>query len=214
MIRQKFLFIVVLVVLSCLGASTLPASAEWVTDLYSGAALTQHEHATIQVEGVSVSEKLNFDSSFTLGARVAYWFESTPWLGLALDASVFNPDADLTVFPISALLMLRWPLLTSVEFPKGRLQPYAGIGPGLFISSIKVDLLPEVPAQFSDTSIDLGLDGRAGIAWLFAKNTAVFAEYRFTHVSPRFEDRPADLKTRVDVDLNTHHFLVGISFRF
>ena len=213
MTRQRALPMV-FAMLAWLVTAALPASAEWVTDVYLGAAITQKDDVTIQIEGLRASEKVNFDTSFTLGGRVAYWFESTPWLGLAIDASVYNPDADLTVFPISALLMLRWPLLTSVEFPKGRLQPYAGIGPGVFISTTKVDLRPEVPAEFSDTSIDLGLDARAGIAWLFAKNTAVFAEYRFTHVSPRFEDRPADLQTTVDVDLNTHHMLVGISFRF
>ena len=207
--------LVVLVgILAGLVTASPPASAEWVTDVYLGAAITQKEDVAIQIEGLRASEKVDFDTSFTLGARVAYWFESTPWLGLALDASFYNPDADLTVFPVSALLMFRWPLLTSVEFPKGRLQPYAGIGPGVFVSTTKVDLRPELPAEFSDTSIDLGLDARAGLAWLFAKNTAVFVEYRFTHVSPHFEDRPADLKTTVDVDLNTHHMLVGISFRF
>src|SRR3972149_5951715 len=213
MIRQKHLFLVVLALAGWF-VVTPPASAEWVTDIYLGAAITQKEDVAIQIEGLRAREKLHFDPPFTLGARVAYWFESAPWLGLALDASVYNPDADLTVFPVSALLMLRWPLLTSVEFPKGRLQPYAGIGPGVFVSTTKVDLRPELPAEFSDTSIDLGLDARAGLAWLFAKNTAVFVEYRFTHVSPHFEDRPADLKTTVDVDLNTHHMLVGISFRF
>ena len=215
MIRQRSLLIG-FGVLAWLVTAALPASAEWVTDLYLGAAITQKEDVTIKIAGVGASEKVNFDTSFTLGARVGYWFEGLPWLGLALDASFFNPDADLTVYPISPLLMLRWPLFTSTQFPKGQLQPYAGVGPGLFISTTKIDLRPELEATFSDTSIDFGLDVRAGLAWLFAKNTAFFVEYRFTHVRPSFEDHVgfANLRTTVETNLNTHHLLGGISFRF
>ena len=53
-----------------------------------------------------------------------------------------------------------------------------------------------------------------GLAWLITKNTAVFAEYRHTRVRPSFDDRPADLRTTVETDLNAHHLVGGISFRF
>src|SRR3972149_8193929 len=98
MIRQKHLFLVVLALAGWI-VVTPPASAEWVTDISLGAANHQKEDVAIQIEGLRASEKVDFDTSFTLGARVAYWFESAPWLGLAPRASVFNPDPDLTVLP-------------------------------------------------------------------------------------------------------------------
>ena len=213
MIRPKSLLIV-FGALACMVASTLPASAEWVTDIYLGAASTRDEDVTRRIAGVSVTEKEDFDTSFSLGVRVGYWFEAAPWLGLAVDASFYNPDADLTVFPVSPLLMLRWPLLTSPEFPKGRLQPYVGAGPGVFISTLKSDLRPVLEGTFSDTSVDLGLDMRAGLVWMFNKSTGLFAEYRFTHLSPSFADSPATTSVRIDTELNTHHLLAGFSFRF
>jgi hypothetical protein len=207
-------FCIAFVVLACVTAPPPPAAAEWFTDIYLGAATTMDEDVTVRISGVSVKKKGEFDAAFTLGVRGGYWFEAVPWLGLAVDASFFNPDADLTVFPVSALLMLRWPLLTSPEFSKGRLQPYLGVGPGVFVSALKSDLRPALEGTFSDTSVDLGLDVRAGLTWMFNKNTGLFAEYRFTHVSPRFSDSPADVSVRIDTELNSHHLLVGVSFRF
>src|SRR5919106_1131736 len=51
------------------------------------------------------------------------------------------------------------------------------LGPALFISDVEVDLQPE---SGSDTSLDIGLDARAGLGWRFDRNIGIFVEYRFT----------------------------------
>ena len=47
------------------------------------------------------------------------------------------------------------------------------------------------------------------------KNLAVFGEYRFTHVSPEFELRDANLNhTTLRTELDTHSALFGLSARW
>jgi opacity protein-like surface antigen len=90
--------------------------------------------------------------------------------------------------------------------PKGKVQPYVGAGPGLFITHASADLGEGV--HFSDTVADLGFDGRAGIAWKVAEKWGVFTEYRFTHVKTEF----SDLGISAETVLNTHYLLAGVRF--
>ena len=192
-----------------------PAAAEWFTDLYLGGTITQDADATVRVLGTSFTERADFGSDFTLGGRVGHYFERLPWLGWAFDASYYQLAEDLTVVPLSALLLLRWPLLPHQDVPKGRLQPYVGIGPGLFWSHATPDVMLDTQTErFSATSVDLGLDARAGFVWQFHKHTAIFWEYRFTHVNPTFTDDVSGVRTTTEAPLNTHHLQVGLSFRF
>jgi opacity protein-like surface antigen len=45
-------------------------------------------------------------------------------------------------------------------------------------------------------------------------NIAIFSEYRFTHVSPSFSFDTAGGTRNADITFNTHHVVVGVSFRF
>ena len=188
-------------------------------DIYFGASMPQDEdlHMRSSAFGVvagSTDANVNYDASFTSGARVGYWFKSRLWLGFAMDVSYFEMDSDkkdITLYPISTLLMLR--------LPKRRFQPYVGIGPALFVSKMKFTVdLSELSSggtgTFNDTSFDVGLDARAGLAVAWYGNTGIFAEYRFTHHSAEFDDTLAGVKVDVETDSNTHHLMVGISYRF
>lgn len=191
-----------------------PASAEWFGDLWAGGSRTQSEDLKVSILDVTVTDEVDYSNTFTVGLRVGYWFDSAPWLGLALDLSYFRPDPDVTVFPVSALLLLRVPLLTSEEFPSGRIQPYIGGGPAMFASSFAGDLGSDLGGRTSDTSFDIGLDARAGITFLFTPDFGIFFEYRMTRVSPEWNLRVLDMDATVKTDLNSHHVVGGITFRF
>lgn len=188
-------------------------------DVYFGASMPQDEdlHMRSSAFGVvaeSTDADVNYDASFTSGARVGYWSKSRLWLGFAMDVSYFKMDSDkkdITLYPISTLLMLR--------LPKRRFQPYVGIGPALFVSKMKFTVdLSELSSggtgTFDDTSFDVGLDTRAGLAVAWYRNTGIFAEYRFTHHSAEYNDTLAGVKVDIETDSNTHHLMVGISYRF
>jgi hypothetical protein len=205
---RRALVVIGSVVAVCVGLAAPIASAESFADLYLGAAITEI-----------------FDTSFTLGGRVGHYFERLPWLGLAFDASFWQPDAeltvnglgtlgeiDLTVVPLSALVFVRVPgLLPTAEVPRGRVQPYLALGPSLVISDADITFPPGVA---SDTSLDLGLDLRVGLGWRFTRTVGIFAEYRFSYVNSEFEDTVQGVQVSVDADLPTHHALVGVSLRF
>jgi hypothetical protein len=158
----------------------------------------------------------SFEDSITYGMRAGYWFGK--WAGLALDVFTFEPnldagdftqDADVRVIPISALLMLRWPLLASEEYPLGRLHPYIGGGPSLFLTKFEGDVnlavldfpITEVedppnsgnfilhtniePAgEFSSKNVDPGLELLVGLDFQILPFVGVFGEYRYTLAEP------------------------------
>jgi opacity protein-like surface antigen len=173
------------------------STAEWYADLYFGEASTQSADVDVEISSSSLgfmrqyttTKKVGFDDSFTFGGRVGYYFESLPWAGFALDLSYFQADGknvDNDIVQLSLLLMLRWPLFKSENFPKGKLQPYAGVGPGYFFTNSRVNFRPALQDSVSGSSGEIGLDVRAGLAWQFHKHWAIFGEYRYTDVKIDF----------------------------
>jgi hypothetical protein len=163
----------------------------------------------------------SFEDSITYGVRAGYWFGK--WAGLALDVFTFEPnldaqdftqDADVRVTPISLLLMLRWPLLASEKYPLGRLHPYIGGGPSLFLTKFDGDVnlavldfpITEVedppdtftfhaniePAgEFSSKNVDPGLELLVGLDFQILPFVGVFGEYRYTLAEPVWSDTVA-----------------------
>jgi opacity protein-like surface antigen len=211
------------------------ARAEGFVDFRLGGAVTQDTDSTAKIGPANGMPEMVFDVPFefesgvSVGIRGGYWLDSVPWLGFAFDLSYFDPDEDaaeplkLDVFPIVGLLMLRYPLLKSAAYPVGRLQPYAGIGPGAFVTTAKVDLESAgAPEDFKDTNVNVGLDARVGVNFHFTGSNwpgslATFLEYRFTHFEPSdFKDNIAGvLPMEAELDqLDTHHIVMGVGWYF
>jgi len=198
------------------------ARAELFADLYLGPAIT--EDTAVKVERFfpteNASEEIGFNTSFTFGGRIGYWFDLFPYLGVSTDLFHFQAEAgkvDFSIIPWSTLLMLRWPLLTNHEFPNGEIQPYLGIGPSLIFYKMSIDYRPTISETISEWSFEDGWDVRAGLFWKFYKNCGIFGEYRYTHYSIDHEERSFftnEVIQKVETTLDTHHFLMGISFRF
>jgi len=200
--KFNLLLTILALVLSLPGSSM----AEGFSDLYLGMAFTEDENVTIAQETGTFTGEIDFDKEIVLGYRIGYWFERLPWMGISLEVSYFEPgvdrDNDLTIIPITPLLMLRVPLLKSAQYPTGEWQPYVAIGPGIFYSRIDI-------GAYDDTQWDVGLDVRAGLKKMFSSNFGVLVEYRYTTFSPEFDDPIVD-----DFEIETHHAVIGISVNF
>ena len=210
MCRLRLVLVAALVALAVTVSAPALARAETFLELYGGGAFPLDSDTTISGPGFVLIGESSYKESFVVGGRGGYYFEGgVPWLGLALDVSYFKADIDLPsgaeneVVPVSLLLMLRAPLVQSPAFPRGRLQPYVGIGPSFVYSKSK-------DGTASDTSFDLGFDFRMGLAWMLTKNVGLFGEYRFSYVQPDY-----DLNgEHVEPDFSVNHLAVGLTFRF
>lgn len=166
-----------------------------------------------------------YEDSITFGLRGGYWIDPFDYFGLALDISYFRPDLDhvegfdvgnnfdVHVVPISLLAMLRVPIFRSDSHPHGVLQPYAGVGPGVFLTVADAD----IPGfdNYAAFAADVGLDFVSGLNVQITELIAVFAEYRYTNFKAKLND---DLDVvddvKLDLDLETHHVTMGIGFHF
>jgi len=104
-------------------------------------------------------------------------------------------------------------LLESPQHPNGQLQLYTGVGPGIFITDTKAELLSGA-GEVTKSGVNVGVDFRAGVAYEFTPNWAVFTEYRFTYYSVDAEGRIEDQKTKVEANFDDHSVLLGIRYRF
>lgn len=104
-------------------------------------------------------------------------------VGINTTAQLHAIDFSITAIAFD-IVRLRWPLLTSAEFPKGQLQPHFTVGPALFLTQTK-DTSNFTPGNQSVTDTTVGVKVGAGVAWELLQHLALFGEYRFTHFSPQ-----------------------------
>jgi len=214
--NETKLLVALVSVCSVLGFTATRARAEAFVDLSAGVALTRDAAVTVKSAGKSQDLPGDWRTSVTAGGRFGYWFDALPWLGVAGTVSYYQPDVrvgspgvsrnDLTIIPLTAMIMARSSWMVSSEFPHGRMQPYAGVGPGVFIAQFS--------KGYSDTSTDVGVDFRPGVLFLFTPHVGVFTEYRFTHVTPNFKDRVGNQDVYRETAIDDHQILGGVSFHF
>lgn len=224
--------LIIILTLSILSFNPKLVTAGIFVDLYAGGSFSADEDLSILVPGKRTTEGIDFRNSFTIGYRLGYWFKGFSRAGLALEASHFKQDihtqniknGHMRITPISGLLMFRIPLVKGDKYPKGEFLFYGGIGPGIFLSSIKYEIanssipgmlgIPGLSGNYSDRSVDIGLDIRAGITKMIRENISLFCEYRYTSVNPDFEEDVWGNKVKIETELKTNHVLIGFSYHY
>jgi opacity protein-like surface antigen len=227
-LRKRETAVMALVAVALLAVLALPtsASAEGFADIFLGASMTTKGDVDVDLDGASATdENQDYKTSVLLGGRAGYWWGL---FGVNLDVSWFQPDFDPDEFTVSGPFnagvktsldvvgiglnaMLRLPLLKGGNVPAGRLQPYIFAGPTLFISILdaEVSALGRTTSE-TDTTTSLGATAGGGLTFMFTPGIGAFAEYRFTYNKREFE--VGGLK--IEPELNTHHLLAGVTFRF
>lgn len=228
--------------LALLFTAATPVFAEGFADLYGGVSHTPRSDLTFVVRPAGRSSDHTFrdvkwDPSVVFGARAGYWLEAAPWYGVALDVFRFNAniptqtenstivgvsgpatlgaiDIAVTVIALD-LARLRYPMMVSSEYSKGRLQPYLTAGPALFRIKATNKGNGELTSQ-PGTDSAIGYKLGAGLSWQLTKVAALFGEYRYTHVraEPVLDSSLSSLRVPLQFDLNTHHLVAGASFSF
>jgi len=80
------------------------------------------------------------------------------------------------------------PLNLMFRYPGRRLQPYIGVGPAIFLASIKDPSISQ--GEDSQSSTRVGLNALVGVRYYFTRHFAAFAEAKFNYVRFSFEENP------------------------
>ena len=208
---------------------------------------------TLAARGVSLTT--NVRDSAVFGGKIGYWFDFFPFVGAELDISTFSPDItvpsqrlgntgfnigpfqgsvpvgnafkfNVSVVDIGVDIMGRYPLLKGPSFPRGRLQPYIGVGPALFITSIE-DTRPDsnVNSLGSKTLTFGGFQVLGGVKFFLLKNLSLFAEYKFTYFTADLSGVPrggtnqasggvANFSLSATQNIDASHFYGGLAYHF
>ena len=80
------------------------------------------------------------------------------------------------------------PLNLMFRYPGNRLQPYIGIGPGIFIARIKDPSVTQ--GDNSQSSTKLGLNALIGVRYFLTRHVSAFAEGKYNYVRFNFAENP------------------------
>ena len=195
---------------------------------------------------------LTFDSSVVFGGKAGYFFRQDVLggnVGAELDVYHFEPDfgaqtvrfagtfagvtgdistrlqsANIDVTAVTVNFVYRYHLLSKPEYPRGRLQPYVGVGAGAFIASLETRTSTfDANKEIRDTDVRPGFQALGGARFFLMPNIALFAEYKFIQTetfSFKFKESgtisgfPVTETARDRADLTSHLFYGGIAFHW
>ena len=199
-----------------------------------------------------LARDLSFDTSVVFGAKAGYFFDR-PLLGgnvgAELDVYHFRPNVDeqqvrftgllvgvngdtrttlpatnIEVTAVTLNLLYRFGLAADSQYPRGRFQPYLGVGGGAFIARLATTTSPfDSNKDIADTDVQPGLQALAGGRWFLTRNIALFAEYKFLQTptfSFNFKESgtisgfPVTETARDRADLTSHLFYGGLGFHW
>jgi len=222
-------------ILSCalVLASSSDARAEIFGDVYLGAAFTSDPGYTLNglplPPALTCLQECSSAKSPGGGLRVGYWFDRLSWLGVAGDVSSFvgawgiESPISVTAVPVSALVLVRLQLAKTEALPDGRFQPYIAVGPALMTTLATLTTGSNNPAfsptvgalrSVSDTSFDVGVDGRFGARILASDFVSFFLEYRYTRATPSWALGTPAAPAQFATTLSTSHFSLGLGLHF
>jgi opacity protein-like surface antigen len=108
--------------------------------------------------------------------------------------------------------VITWaPVNVMFRYHKTRLQPYIGIGPGIFFARIKD---PSVTSGDNTQSSNwrIGVNAQAGLRYYITRHWTMFGEYKFNYA--RFDYKNTPNLFGFKADYTAHIVALGLSYHF
>jgi opacity protein-like surface antigen len=234
----------VLIAIAAVMLSAGRGHAEWLGAIFAGASVTNDHNVVIHdtVVGRGIYRDTEFGTSLGYGGRFGRYFDTVPYVGLAVDFFKYTPNIppqavrgdgcfiaggcfsgaetrtgriDIDTTTLSLDLMLRLPLFKTENEPRGVVQPYLAVGAPIFFTNVTPRSTRQFRNQEEQSDVSIGYKAAAGISVRVYKNLDVLGEYRYTHTSVDVDLRDSSLaRTRLQTELNTHSFLIGLGVRW
>lgn len=205
---------------------TLPVQAEMYVAGQAGISIP---NKFSNVEGVdslagATFSDLSLQNSVIYGAKLGYYFDSMKWLGV--ETEVFNSTPHLKQQDVTASVgaasatanlpgqyvrVLNWaPINIVVRYQIGQLEPYAGIGMGVFFANLK-----DGASEESSSSTEVGLNTQLGLRYLVTKNVSVFGEWKYNRANFNFsESSPTQATGGFKGDYSANILAFGVGYHF
>jgi opacity protein-like surface antigen len=199
---------------------TSKAQAEWYVGAYGGFADPgAFSNATFSSPtlggGVNAARVLDLelDNSGVFGAKVGYFFDTRPWLGLETEVYTLTPDVKqqtivggtpgkvfADALPATPLRLTPWVVNIIIRSPSMSdvFQPYGGMGYGLFFATSS--------QGGQSNTINPGLNLFAGARYVLTSKWALFGEFKFNNSTIRFSDFKGDYDSKI--------FVFGVMWHF
>lgn len=175
------------------------------------------------LQGGTISDQ-SLQTSILYGGKIGHYFKAVPWLGI--EAEVYNTTPHIkqqvitfsgpsgpvgqAEFPgLNFRVLTVAPLNVTLRYHKSRLQPYVGVGPGIFLARIRE---PGLTSDDTQSSTSLGLNAYAGARFYITRHLTVFGEGKFNHVRFSFPENPNFFG--FDATYNMFHASFGLSVHF
>jgi opacity protein-like surface antigen len=198
--------------------ATSPGSGLFNGDVTSTSAVIANPPGTVTIpNGTTVSDQ-SLKTSLLLGGKIGHYFSKARWLGLEAEMFYSTPhikqqnitlrsgtpftftpsgggpsiplgNESTTEVPGSNFHVLTIaPLNFVFRYPGYRLQPYVGVGPGIFIARIKDPSITQ--GDNSQSSTQFGLNSFIGVRYYLTRHVSAFAEGKYNYVRFHFSENP------------------------
>jgi opacity protein-like surface antigen len=208
--------------------TTLP---EW--SLIPGNRLTNVELTQFSPAGTLSDRELS--RSIVGGVRLGYFFPRVPWLGVETEAFYTTPhikqqNTRITIPPGAIFQgtpvqggsaegvltgdhfrVITWaPVNVMLRYHKTRLQPYAGVGLGVFFARINTTV---VGFEGSQSSTSIGLNAKAGLEFYITRHLSLFAEWKYNKSSFTFDPNSSGA-AGLETNYQVHFATGGLNYHF
>ena len=213
----------------CLVLSGSQADAEMYSAVQMGASIPSsfsNIEGMGRNEGTAVSN-LSLANSFMLGLKFGYYLDSLKWLGF--EAELFNSNPHIkqqtatasnatgsvtgTVPGTSLRVLNLAPVNVVVRYQMGSLEPYAGVGMGIFMTNLK-----DGATGISSSNSAIGLNTQLGLRYRVNENVSLFGEWKYNraHLNfPGFTAVPAQSTGGgYKGDYSAHILAFGVAYHF
>jgi opacity protein-like surface antigen len=204
-----------------------------------GTSVIGHSLTDVELNDFSPSGSMSdreLSRSILLGGKVGYYFTGVRWFGLETEVFYTTPHIEqqntrITVQPGSILQgfgpvsggtaegvlsgdhfrVINWvPVNVMFRYHKMRLQPYVGVGMGVFFARVHTTA---AGFEGSQGDITVGLNAKAGLEYHITKHLSAFGEWKYNRASFSFDSNSSGA-FGFDADYHVHFVAMGLNFHF